>query len=254
MRSKVAASPSVQYEAMDEAGGIGGPEEDRPSKDADLAQAAVTQAGISVTYGITRAVTVNADGSEQKIPISAQKLKAAFEYSAYPRLSPFAYLGSRVTNADDLQLLGGRVNVFLDGDFAGVSSIDTLGPGEEFDLYLGVDESVKVKREIVLRKVDDVLIAGIPAPNRKVTVKNKLTVENYKGRPIKVNLFEAMPVSEDERIRVRISDVSLEPKEKDWKDRKGVWRWDLSLAPGVKQEIFYTCTVEHPRDMQVEGL
>ena len=241
---------------------LGGPENEvldalmpeKKEKEATLALSQSEERGISVVYKLARKVDVKPDGSEHKLPISAQVLKADFEYSAYPRLSPFAYLGSRVTNAKDLQLLGGRVNVFLEGDFVGTSSIDTIGPEEEFDLYLGVDENCKIKKQEIQRKMDDVLIAGIPSPSRKITCKNKLSVENYKGKKIRVNLFEAMPVSQDERIKTKIIDVSLDPKEKDWKDRKGIWRWELTLEPKAKQEIFYTYIIEYPRDMQVGGL
>ena len=69
-----------------------------------------------------------------------------------------------------------------------------------------------------------------------------------------MKLFEAMPVSEEKRIVVKINQVSLEPKQKDWQDRKGVWLWEFDLEKGAKQEITYIFTVEHPRDMQVEGL
>jgi uncharacterized protein (TIGR02231 family) len=210
--------------------------------------------GIAVVYNIARKATVRSDGSEHKLPVSSQMLQTKFEYSSYPRLAPCAYLGSRVTNADNLQLLAGRVNIFLENDFVGVSSIDGIGPQEEFDLYLGVDENVKVKREQISKKVDDVLIAGIPAPNRTTTFKYKISIENYKNKQINVILFEAMPVSEDERIKVKIHEVSVVPAVKDWKDRKGVWRFELGLAPREKKEITYTYTVEHPRDMQVEGL
>jgi hypothetical protein len=63
-----------------------------------------------------------------------------------------------------------------------------------------------------------------------------------------------MPVSQDERIKVKISQVSQEPNQKDWKDRKGIWLWELELEPKAKQEIFYTFTVEHPREILIEGL
>ncbi len=216
--------------------------------------AVVEQKGIAVAYKLPRKATVKCDGSDNKLAVSSQILKADFEYSSFPRAILTAYLGSRVTNADNLQLLAGRVNIFLDGDFVGISSIDNIGPAEQFDLYLGADENVKVKRDLVEKKVDETLIGGIPSPTKKTTFKYKLTVENYKSKNIMVKLFEAMPVSEDDRIKVKIDKVSVEPVKKDWKDRKGVWLWELSLAPKAKQEIFYTYTVEHPRDMQVEGL
>ncbi|MDP2941695.1 MAG: mucoidy inhibitor MuiA family protein, partial [Candidatus Omnitrophota bacterium] len=172
--------------------------------------------GVAVVYKLNKKVSVKSDGAEHKLPVSEQMLAAKFEYFSYPRVALSAYLGSRVTNAKDLQLLAGRVNVFLDGDFTGTSNIGNIGPSEEFELYLGVDENVKVKREQVEKKVDETLIANIPSPNKKTTFKYKLTVENYKSKKINVKLFEAIPVSQDDRIKVSVSNVSLEPKVKDW--------------------------------------
>lgn len=243
MKEKKVVAPEV-YQRM-------APEEEiRP----DVEYAQVEEKGVAVVYKLSRKTTVKSDGSEHKLPVASQILKARFEYSTYPRASGFAYLGSRVTNAKDFQLLSGRVNIFLEGDFVGSSTIDNIGSGEEFDLYLGVDESVKVKREQIEKKVDDVLIARIPSPTKRTTFKYKLTVENYKSKKIIVKLFEAMPVSEDEQIKVKIEDVSLQPNQKDWQDRKGIWLWELELEPKTKQEIFYTLIIEHPRQMQVEGL
>ncbi len=210
--------------------------------------------GVSVAYKLSRKATVKTDGSDYKLPITSQKLASNFEYSAYPRAAAMAYLKSLVTNAKDLQLLGGRVNVFFDGDFVGTSSFESIAPGQEFDLFMGADENVKVKRELLEKKSDDVFLGGIPSPTKKMIYKYKLTVENYKTKASKVDLFDAIPVSQDERIKVKVSGLSMEPKQKDWKDRKGIWRWELQLEPKAKQEIFYTCTVEFPRDMRVEGL
>jgi uncharacterized protein (TIGR02231 family) len=224
--------------------------EERP---ADLALAEVASKGVAVTYKIVRSATVKSDGVEATFPVSSQVLSADFEYSTFPQAVPYVYFGSRVKNAEDLQLLAGSINLFLDKDYVGKSSLDNTGPGEEFDLYLGVDENVKIERKEIERKTDDVLIAGIPSPSIKVTVKYRLTVENYKNRDIKVKLFEAMPVAGNDRIKVSIRDVSMEPQVKDWKDRKGVWLWELKLKPAQKQEITYTQIVEYPKDSIVTG-
>ncbi len=221
---------------------------------AENAYAQAEAKGVSVAYKLSRKATVKTDGSDYKLPITSQALASSFEYSAYPRVAAMAYLKSLVTNAKDLQLLGGRVNVFFDGDFVGTSSFESIAPGQEFDLYMGADENVKVKRELLEKKSDDVFLGGIPSPTKKMIYKYKLSVENYKTKVSKVNLFDAIPVSEDERIKVKVSGLSVEPKQKDWKDRKGIWLWALELEPKGKQEIFYTCTVEFPRDMRVEGL
>ncbi len=210
--------------------------------------------GISLVYRIPRLASVKSGGEEYKLAVSSQVLSSSFIYSAYPRLSTFAYLGSRVANAKDLQLLGGRVNVFLDGDFVGVSQVKNIAPNEEFDLYLGVDENVKVKRELLEKKVDETLFAGIPATIKKTIYRYKVTVENYKSKDIMAKIFEAIPVSADDRIKVKVEKVSLEPSLKDYKDKKGIWVWEFELKPKEKKEIFYNYIIEHPRDMEIEGL
>lgn len=191
--------------------------------------------GVAVLYRLSKKAAVKSDGFEHKLPVSTQVLTAKFDYSAYPRLAHNAYLGSRVTNAPGLQLLAGRVNVFLSGDFFGTSGIDNAGPGEEFAPYLGVDENVKVKREQVEKKVDETLIAGIPATTKRTIYRYKITLENYKSKKISAKLFEAIPVPEDDRIKVKIEKVSLEPNQKDWKDRKGIWLWEFELEPKAKK-------------------
>jgi uncharacterized protein (TIGR02231 family) len=248
-KMSVVSAPAYQTEAFKkEAGAF----EEKVEGEIEFATA--EEKGIAVVYTLPAKIAVKSDNSEHKFPISSQILSAVFEYSSYPRVSPFAYLGSRVTNSKGLQLLAGRVNIFLEGDFVGFSSIGNIAPSEEFDLYLGIDENVKVKRECLEKKVDETLIAGIPSRTKRTTYKYKLTVENYKSKKIKVKLYEAMPVSEDDRIKIKISEISLEPGVKDWEDRKGIWLWELELEPQQKQEIFYTFIVEHPRDMIVEGL
>lgn len=216
--------------------------------------ARVEETGIAVNYRLARRATIKSDGSDHKVPVSAQTLKADFEYSAYPRLSPLAYLRSRVTNEADLQLLAGRVNIFFDGAFVGSSGIDNIAPGEEFDLYLGVDENVKVERELVKREVDDTWIVGIPARTKRINHCYKLSVENYKSQKINMKLFEAIPVSQEDRIKIKTSGVTQEPAQKDWQDQQGIWLWEFKLEPREKKDIFYEFTVECPRDMQVEGL
>lgn len=210
--------------------------------------------GTSVAYELPGSVTVKSDGTDQKLPVSSQELVAEFSYSTFPRVSPSAYLGSRVTNADHLQLLGGEVNIFLDGDYVGKSRIGTTGPGEKFDLYLGMDENVRVERKLVQKKVDETLIGSIPSSSRKVSYEYLVSIENYKARPINVILYESTPVPENDKIRVKVANVNPLPNQKDWENRKGVWRWVLKVETKAKREVAYTFLVEHPRDMPIVGL
>lgn len=248
-----------QYSAMNgnyaEMDGALAKENRRKEEPAEIAYSQVAQNGLSVTFKIARPVSLKSDGTENKFPIATQTLNAEFQYSANPKVTPISYLNSDVVNSADLQLLAGQVNLFLEGDFVGKSDIQNVGPGEKFSLYLGVNENVKVKREQLERKVNDIFLAGIPSPNRTTTFKMKITIENYESRKIKYNLFESMPTTQNEKqINIKIAEVNPAPFKKDWDDRKGVWQWVVELEPKAKKEITYTFSVEHPRDMQVSGL
>lgn len=251
----VADSIGEQYEAYDMSTASMGalmPEPEEIAAEVDYAS--LIQKGVSVVFNIARPATLASDGTERKFPVTTQSLKADYEYATFPKATALAYLGSRVINSDNLNLLAGEVNLFVEGDYIGKSTVDNVGPGETFDLYLGADENVKVKREMVKKEIDKTLFANIAAPNHKITYTYKFTVENYKMRDIKVKLFEAMPVAQDDRIKIKVFDVSVEPKEKDWKDRQGVWLWEFSLKPKEKKEIKYSFVIEYPKNMPMPDM
>jgi len=217
--------------------------------------ATAEEKGTAVAYKVTRKSTIKSDGTEHKVPISSQLLDAEFEYAATPKLSNYAYLMSKVKNSKEGQLLPGIVNIFLEGDFIGTSLIaKAIGAEEEFDLYLGIDEGITVKRKKITEKTDDTLIAGIPSRTKTISYQYKLIVENYKSKKIKVNLYDQIPVSENEQILVKNVKFSEEPAVKDYLDRKGVMRWEFELDPKKIKEMTLSYTIEHPRNMNVEGL
>jgi len=222
---------------------------------AEMIFAEAKEKGTAVVYKVKRKTTIKSDGTEHRVPILSQFLSAKFEYAATPKLSNYAYLMSKVKNSKEGQLLPGRVNIFLEGDFIGSSSIPkAIGAEEEFDLYLGIDEGITVKRKKLEEKIDETLIAGLPSRTKAISLKYKLIVENYKSKKIKVNLYDQIPVSEYDQIVVKKVKFSEDPKIKDYLDRKGVMRWEFELEPRKTKEITLFYIIEHPRKMRIPGL
>ncbi len=225
------------------------------SREAAVAYAQADTAGASLVYKAGRPVSVKSDGSDVRVPLLAQDLDVVFEYAATPKLSAYAYLKSQVTNDPKDQMMAGRVNIFLDGTYVGRSDIQkTIAPGEKFDLYLGVDEGVFVKRELVENKSDDTLIGNIPSPTKKISYVYKITAQNYKSRAVTLKLFEQLPVAQDDKIKVSRVQVSVKPDTEKYQGREGVYMWTLALEPNAKQEVTVSYVVEFPRDMVVSGL
>ena len=111
-----------------------------------------------------------------------------------------------------------------------------------------------VKRELLKEKSDDTLIGNIPSPNKTVFYEYRLTVENYKTKNISLDLFDHVPVSQDDKIHVKNVKYSIAPTEENVKGKSGVMRWHFDLEPKAKKEITYSFTVECPRNLEISGL
>jgi uncharacterized protein (TIGR02231 family) len=226
-------------------------------QNAAVASATVESAATSATFKITTPVTLPADNTTQKVAIAAAKLAANLQFQATPKLSEAAFLSAYVTNTSDYPLLAGAVNTFLDDIFVAASSLKTVMPGEKFELALGADEGIAIKRKLVNRFAED---TGITSKYRRFTYEFLVTVTNNKKTAEKVVFKDAVPVSRDEKIEVKL----LTPAERDLgtkeapkeisreEDGKLVWR--LNLKPGEKRELPLKFSVEYPAGTPVTGV
>ena len=210
---------------------------------------ATEQATTSVSFHAPRAADVPSDGEPHRLSVASYALSAEFSYAATPRLSPFAYLKAAVTNTTDAPFLGGPVNVFMGPDFVGTGFIGLVPESAKFDLFLGVDEGVRIKREEIKAKRDK---SGIFNKRNVQAFGYKLTVENYKDKPISVALYENLPVSANQEIKVALTDVSPKPTKND--EPTGKLTWELNVKPRDKAEISYGFTADWPQEKHVIGL
>lgn len=210
--------------------------------------------GTSVTFHIPQKISISSGSSQEKILISKEKLSGRFNYKTYPRESPYVYFNVYIDNILEIPLLSGEVNLFLDGSFTGKTSLGYISPGEKFDISLGIAENVKVQRMLIKKFRDETLIAAIPSSKISTKYEYKILIENFQNTETLCNIFENIPVPEDDRIQVKIDQVSIEPNLKDWDDKKGVWMWEMLLQPMEKIEINIIYSVIHPRDLQIIGL
>lgn len=209
--------------------------------------AEVSDAGVSQVYQVTRPIAVPADGSPHKTAIAQFDLDAALDYLAVPVLAPEAYVRATVTNSSALLLLPGRARIFKDGQFTGETTIDTVAPGEEFELQLGVDDQIRIERKLHRRATSKAVIGG----SRTVDIAYEMTVRSHRPGSAKISIHDHIPVSADGDIRVRLRETSPNPSEQ---DDLGELTWDLTLTEGQTATIKYRFTVEHPAQITVTGL
>ena len=222
--------------------------DEREDKDAMLAQAVLEAGATSASFRIAAAASVPSDNSPQKVPVTAARFATNPEYLTTPKLQPIAFLTAKVVNSSDFPLLAGAMNVFLDDTFVATSALRTVMAGEKFDLALGADEGIAVKRKRVNKFTED---TGLTNSGKRITYEYLLTVQNNKRTAERVIVADQVPLSRNEKIVVKL----LAPDAKDVKPTdEGVLKWTLELKPGEKRELTVKFTVDYPNDVNVTGL
>ncbi len=210
------------------------------------AEQAESESGAGLTYTVARPLAVPGDGGPHKTLVARFDADAVLDYLTVPVLAPEAYLRATVTNGT-LLLLPGRARIFHGAQFVGETQLDTVAPGEEFEVQLGVDDQIKVERKLRRRSVGKALLGG----TRTIDIGYEITVENHRDRAATVSVRDHIPVSTDGDVKVRAREASPPPAET---DDLGELAWNLVLTPRESATIRHRFTVEHPAQVAVTGL
>jgi uncharacterized protein (TIGR02231 family) len=205
------------------------------------------------TYIIDRVSDVLSDNKVAKVNITKQNFPTVYRYSSVPKLSPHVYLKAKAKNKSDFTLLPGQTSVFLDGAFVANASLDLVPAGQEFWTYLGVDPSVKVERKELGRREETSGIFG------KKTVRtvydNVFKIKNSKSTAIELVVWDQIPISDHEDIKVVLEEPKYEKDSENLKMSDGkLLEWRFNLKSDEKKEAPFRFVIERPEGTIVQGL
>lgn len=221
--------------------------------EAEMATAEVERSGAAQVFRLPGGVDVPSDGSPHTLSLGEHELPCRFEYVAEPAVASGAHLRALPINSTGHVLLPGELAVFHVGaagdEYVGSTQLELTAEGAEMPLYLGVNDNVTVKRELVERDTDKgiLLQSGI----RKVTLGYRVTLANRTDAPQRVILKDHLPVPRHERIKVKVLDMRPQPT---GRTRLEQFTWDMTLAPGEERRVEWRFVVESPADLDVRGL
>ena len=216
---------------------------------ADVATAVVEQTGTALIFRVGRSVDIPSDGSPHKTTIARDNLPCTFDYVSAPLIDEQVHLRGAITNTSERVLLNGEANIFLSGEYVGATKVKTTAPAEKFKIFLGIDDGIKVKRELIERSVEKG--NALQANMRRITYGYRITVHNYAAATRQVVIRDRLPVSQHERVKVRVQSIQPAPTER---TKLELITWKFPLAAGAEQKIEYRFVVEHPQDLRVTGL
>ncbi len=215
--------------------------------DADNVVATTNRQGGVVTFQLAGGGNIPNDGSPHKATIFRQELPCQLNYIAMPSLVSFTYLRARVQNPNEgATLLPGIANIFRDEIFVGTTKLKNIAPGQDFQLNLGIDESITIDRQLVERQVEKKLLGS----NRRIVYAYRMQLHNLQSQAVKLQLADRIPHSRSEKIKIKL----LKTNPANAVGELGRINWELDLAAQQQLEVYYQFSIEHPEDGSVLGL
>lgn len=229
----------------------------------------VEETGFTTTYDLPGLKTL-----VPKFTVSKQRVArlnfahVLFSHTVVAKYQPVAYLRAKLRNNSKLTLLRGPASLTLDGSFMGQAKIPRCNSGEIFSLSLGVDSAIRVMypKPDVRRST-----SGMFSKEDSSVYVRAVTVHNTRmtaTKPAQVLVLDQVPVSEDDRLRVDISNprgltvggapqaVGLPGREtqedKNWGKATATLKgggqitWDVSLNPGKAVKLGLEYAVSMP--------
>ena len=205
----------------------------------------IARRGTTAHFAAIADRTVRADGKPVRVPVAVGDFAATTRIVAVPEVSLNAVRVADLVNGGTYPLLPGHAALFEDGAFVGRSELEFVAPGENFSLFLGVYDRVKLERTLD-RKSSALRRHG---KRTEMALSFQVSVENLGATPLTIELAERVPVAQTEEIEV--DDIELPKKLKP--DQQGVVRWTETIAPRAKLGFKVGYRLEYPTDFVVRA-
>lgn len=219
--------------------------------DGTVKQVEVVSSEFTAEYRIRGKVTVLADGAEHRFPISSRDFDAALSVRAVPKLDQEAYLHAEIKVEGEVPTLAGTASLYRDATYIGNARLASLKPGETTELSFGVDERITVDFQPQGGQSGE---HGVFSKEQRAERRFKTNVTNLHGRPVKMVIYDQLPVSHSADLKITILDGETTPGfVKDIKDKPGLLAWSWEAKPGERKIIDFGYVLTYPSDKMAIG-
>jgi len=194
-------------------------------------------------FVIDKPYDIPSGGQGVTVEMTITEMNAQYEYFAYPKANPYAYLLAKVTGFESLNMLPGDMHLFFENTYVGKSNYNGVVVTDTVDFSLGQDKGISIKRE----KMKDFSSKKIIGMNQRQSIGFQITVRNNKNIPVTINLFEQLPLSTNKDIEIEKIELSNGVVN----DITGAVLWKLQLKPGESKQIKFVYAVKYPKDKTI---
>jgi uncharacterized protein (TIGR02231 family) len=193
-------------------------------------------------------VSVTGDGARKSVRLASREIAPDLIARVTPAIDPTAYLSASFEHADEAPLLPGEINLTRDGAFIGKGRIGLIPAGDKVELGFGADDRIKVTRAPVRRQDNDPSWASSA---RRQLSDHRTTITNLHREPMKLQVIDRVPVSENSAITVEMLKETTPPTEKQIGDKRGVMGWSFEMKPGESRDVRVAWRMRWPADREI---
>ena len=198
---------------------------------------------LNAEFQITHPFSCPADAKPYIVEIKEINMPATFTHVSVPKLDQGSFLLANIVGWQDLDLIPGPTNVYFAGNYVGVSEINTNNVDDTLSLSFGRDSKIQVLRKLK----SEMSTKKISGSTKKDTYYYDIQVRNNRTVPVKINVFDQIPLSNSSEITVTAETIGTGKKN----DLTGEVSYMINLQPGETANLEIGYSVRYPKNAKI---
>lgn len=216
---------------------------DKGKTNAFTSQYSNAEVNTDISFEVPFAVRLASDNRPMVTEVKKNQLPVSYKYFTVPKAECTSFLKAQITGWEDLNLLEGDANLYLEGTFLGKTGINPNQIEDTLSLYMGKDRRLVVKRTKAVEKNGKNFFG-----NKIVqSVVWEIELRNTKKEAITVEVQDQIPVSKNDDLEVIKDDLGGA----ELNAETGLLTWNKTLQPGETIKLRFGFTLKYPKNNSV---
>jgi hypothetical protein len=196
--------------------------------------------GYDLLFTSLQKETIPTSQGNRRVALWANTWPVQVERKIYAGVSKDVFLVAELKNPSQQILPGGRAQLFVGADPAGVANLKLVSPGEKFTLPLGIDRALKPVRNIQVNEAT----TGIISKDEVATYTVTIEIANPYKTDLNAQIFDQVPLSKNKDTEIKL----IESKPTAIQEPlTGELNWKLKLPANKKTTVSFSYSIKRPR-------
>lgn len=209
--------------------------------------------GHAYAYVCDASINIPSDGQAHVVSVLEASVETSRTHVCVPGVSADVFRTLAARSPLSRPLPAGPIDIYERDTFLLTGSLDATGAGARFEVGLGVEQAIKVARNVRFSEDSEGLIKKHNAYTHGIVID----VQNLLSVPASVELRERVPVAASNEEDIEVSESDVDPPWDHYKPKddplEGGRRWRIDVPAGEKMSLAATWTVRVPGGSELVG-